>query len=417
MDQSRVPAEDHDFSAFDSHDPALARDPYPVYERLRSRCPVTWSPSWGGFWVASGHAEVSLAGRDKAFSTGQVLPDGTFQGVTIPPLGQTGRLVPLEQDAPESIKYRRLLASFYSAGRVRERMPELRRLARDSVDAVIRDGSCDIVQALTLRVPAVVTMRDIGFPDERWAEVDTLLHRALLAAPHDMAAARAHAQEITLEILEQVEQHREDGTGGGLIPHLLAATVDGRPVDDEDILSVLYLLLLGIDPTSTLTATALLHLANDHDLRKRLAAEPALLPRAADEFLRWMSPVQGTSRTVTADTSLGGVRLRRGERIFLSWGAANRDPSVFADPDAVLIDRDRRDHLAFGAGPHYCLGAALVRAMFSVMVEEVLTRMPDYAVADPAGITYFPDLSSVYGVTSLPLTYTPGEPTRTTDPE
>ncbi|WP_327367118.1 cytochrome P450 [Streptomyces sp. NBC_01217] len=417
MDQPITSVEDRTIAAFDSHDPALSRNPYPTYEQLRSRCPVTWSPSWGGFWMASGHAEVASAGRDKAFSTGQVLPDGTLQGVTIPPLGQTGRLVPLEQDAPESIKYRRLLASFYSAGRVRERLPELRRLARESVDAVISDGSCDIVQALTLRVPAIVTMRDIGLPDERWAEVDALLHKALLAAPHDMAAARAHGQEITLEILEQVEQHREDGTGGGLIPHLLAATVDGRPVDDGDILSILYLLLLGIDPTSTLTATALLHLTQDQKLRKRLTSDPSLIPQAADEFLRWMSPVQGTSRTVTTDTSLGGTTLRPGERVFLSWAAANRDPSAFAEPDAVLIDRENRDHLAFGAGPHYCLGAALVRAMFSAMLEQVLTRMPDYVVADPDGISYFPDLSSVYGVTALPLTYTPGEPTRITDPE
>ncbi len=407
---SRAPGEAAGGGAdFDSHDPALARDPFPAYERLRAAGPVTWSGNWDGFWVAVGHAEVSAAARSRRLLTGRTLPDGTVQGVTIPPLGQTGRMAPLELDAPLSLKYRKVLAAFYSAGRVRARERELRDLARESLDAAIDAGTCDIVPAFTLRVPGIVTMRDIGLPDDRWFDVDALLHRALLSAPHDMAAARHYAQLITLEIVEEMEAVRElleedpDAPAGGLIAQLLRTTVDGEPVPDEDIVSMMYFLLLGIDPTSTLTATALWHLSHHPDLKRRLTDDPRLIPRAADEYLRWMSPVQGTSRTVGEDFGLGGRQLAAGERIFLSWAAANRDESVY--PRAFEIDLDRPDerHHAFGGGPHYCVGAGIVRAMFTVMMEEMLTRRPDYEVADEDAITWFPDLSSFYGITSLPL--------------
>ncbi|MEU3415727.1 cytochrome P450 [Streptomyces sp. NPDC006658] len=394
---------------FDSHDPALARDPFPAYERLRAVGPVTWSERWDGFWVAVGHREVSAAARSRSLLTGRTLPDGTVQGVTIPPLGQTGRMAPLELDAPLALKYRKLLAAFYSAGRVRAREQELRDLARESLDAAIAAGTCDIVPAFTLRVPAIVTMRDIGLPDDRWSDVDALLHRALLAAPHDMPAARHYAQLITLEIVEEMEAVRDlleddpDARAGGLIAQLLRTTVDGEPVPDEDIVSMMYFLLLGIDPTSTLTATALWHLAHHPGLKRRLIDDPRLIPRAADEYLRWMSPVQGTSRTAAEDFTLGERHLAAGERVFVSWAAANRDESVYPNASEVDLDRLGERHHAFGGGPHYCVGAGIVRAMFTVMLEEILTRRPDYEIADENAITWFPDLSSFYGITSLPL--------------
>jgi cytochrome P450 len=387
---------------FNSHDPAIAADPFPTYERLRATCPVTWSRSWGGFWVVSGHAEVASASRSPLVKTAQTLADGTTQGVSIPPLGHTGKLVPLEMDSPACLKYRRLLASFYSPSRVKARMPEFRRLAAECLNEVIESGSCDIVTALTLRLPGILTMRDIGLPEERWAEIETMLHRALLSAPHDLAASREAAQLICLDIIEEMEARR-DGANGGLIEYLLKARVDGQPVSDEDIISMMYLLLLGIDPTSTLTATTLLYLAGDPELKARLIADRTLIPDVADEFLRWVSPVQGTSRTLAADMVSGGQELRPGDRLLLIWASANRDESVFPDAGRVDPDRDASAHLAFGGGQHYCLGAAMVRAMFTAMLDEVLTRIPDYVPS--ADAKWFPDLSSVYGVNELRITF------------
>ncbi len=392
---------------YDSHDPAIAEDPYPVYARLRQSCPVQWSRAWDGYWVATGHREVSLAARNaKVFKTSQDLTDGTVQGVTIPPLGQTGRMVPLELDSPECLKYRKLMAAFYSPRRTAARAGEFRKLARECIDEVIESGSCDIVQALTEKLPSILTMRDIGIPEERWSEIDAMLHRALFSAPHDPPAAREAAQIICLDIVEALESRRE-GAPGGLLAHLITCEVDGEPVSDDAIVSMMYFLLLGIDPTSSLTAIALRTLDHRPELKARLMADRTLIPKAADEFLRWVSPVQGTSRILSEDVEMAGRTLRKGDRVLLAWAAANRDEGTFTDPDVVDLDRGSDRHMAFGGGPHYCLGAPMVREMFTAMLEEVFDRMPDYSVADES-IRWFPDLTPVYGISALTVRFTPG---------
>jgi cytochrome P450 len=373
---------------------------------------VQWSRAWGGYWVATGFPEVSTAARGaRIFKTSRDEPDGTVQGVTIPPLGQTGRMVPLELDSPECLKYRKLIAPFYSPSRIAERVGEIRKLAADCVDEVIERGECDLVQALTEKLPSILTMRDIGLPEERWFEIDALLHRALFAAPADPDTARECAQLICLEFVEALEIRR-DGGSGGLLAHLATCRVDGGPVSDDAIISMMYFLLLGIDPTSSLTAIALRTLAQQPELRVRLMRDRSLIPAAADEFLRWISPVQGTSRILADEVELGGRRIAGNERILLSWAAANRDESVFPHADEVDLDRDATRHLAFGGGQHYCLGAAMVREMFTAMLEEVFDRMPDYTVAEESDVAWFPDLTPVYGISALPIRFTPG-PRRT----
>ena len=155
----RCPVADLDY---DSHDPAIAVDPFPSYAKLRASCPVQWSRAWDGYWVATGHQEVSAAARDaRIFKTSQNLADGTIQGVTIPSLGQTGRMIPLELDSPECLKYRKLISAFYSPSRIAGRADEFRHLAATCVDEVIEAGACDIVEALTEKLPSILTMRDI----------------------------------------------------------------------------------------------------------------------------------------------------------------------------------------------------------------------------------------------------------------
>lgn len=391
---------------FDSHDPAIAADPFPTYAELRDSCPVQHSGAWDGYWVATGFEEVAAAARDaKTFKTSQDLPDGTVQGVTIPPLGQTGRMVPLELDSPESLKYRRLISAFYSPRRIDARAAEFRQLAAACLDEVIERGECDLVLALTEKLPSILTMRDIGLPEDRWLEIDSMLYRGLFAAPQDPYTARESAQLICLEILQALDDRR--GEAGGLLQHLSTCEVDGKPVPDDAIVSMMYLLLLGIHPTSSLTAIALLELQRQPELRARLMADRSLIRESADEFLRWVSPVQVAGRTLARDADLGGQRLAGGERVLLAWAAANRDEAVFPHADRIDLDRDAGRHLAFGGGQHYCLGAPMVREMFTVMLEEVLERIPDYVIDEP-GIAWFPDLTPVYGIKSLPIRFSPG---------
>jgi cytochrome P450 len=375
---------------FDSHDPRLAENPFPAYHELL-RNPVAWSCARGGFWVVSGHDEVTEAARDPALRTSYPLPDGTVQGVSIPPLGQTGRMVPLELDPPESVPYRRTLAAFYSAGRIAERGPEIRDLVAHCLAEA--GPECDLVDALTLRVPAVLTLRDIGVPEDRWQAMEETLHRSLLASPDDLPGAREAAQDLCLDLVLALDRPSD------LVRALRATDVNGRPMTDEDVVSALFLLLLGIDPTSSVTATALLYLSGNRVLRDRLAADPDAVPRAVDEFLRWTSPVQGTCRTAARQTHIGGRVVQPSERVFLSWASADRDERAYADPDAVDVDRPSLRHLAFGAGVHYCVGAGFAKAMAAEMLTQVLRRGYD-VTGDPV---YFPDLSSFYGITSLPV--------------
>lgn len=400
----------------DSHDRTLAPDPFASLARIREVGPMTWSRSYSGYWVATGFDAVATAARDPRLVAGHVRPDGSFQGVTTPPLGQTGRLVPLELNPPESLKYRRLLGGFFSARRVKARMDELRTLAATCIDDVIESGSCDLVPALTMRLPSVVTLRDIGIPEDRWQDLDDVVERGLLCAPHDTAGAREAAMEACLDIVDAMEEGR-GADDGGLMSTLLGATIDGHPLEEEEIVSAMYLLLLGIHPTSTFAATALWYLAQHPDLRARLVADPALVPASAEEFVRWVCPIQSTTRSATEDVHLAGRDIAEGDRVFMSWAAANRDPEVFPDGDVVDLDRDTSGHLGFGGGVHYCLGAHLVRAMYTVMVEEVLRRMPDYRVADESAIRWFPDVSFAYGVTALPVVFTPGRRSFATVPQ
>lgn len=394
---------------FDPHDPAIAIDPFPTYAALREWYQVSWSRSWGGFWVASRYASVAAASRMRTLHAGHTLPNGVVQGISVPPVGRSGPLIPLELNPPQSLAYRRLLTDLYSPASVKARIPEIRRLAADSLDAVIERGSCDIVQALTERVPSILTMRDIGIAEERWAEVDSLVHDALMRDPASGKGADA-GQAVCVIILEEMEELRDCGSGG-LMSRLLSATIDGEPVSDEAIVSIVYLLLLGIHPTSALVATALWYLARHPELRDRLVADRSSLHSCADEFLRWVSPVQGTCRTAVADLRLGDTKIAAGERVFLSWASANRDATVFEDADSVAVGRNCSHHIAFGSGPHYCLGASLVRTVFVVVINEVLCRIPDFEIADEPTISWFPDLSSVYGIDALSLKFTPGRRT------
>ncbi|MFH8533533.1 cytochrome P450 [Streptomyces tendae] len=393
---------------YDSHDPAIAVDPFPTYAKLRESCPMQWSRAWDGYWVATGHHEVSSAARDaRTFQTAQNRADGTVQGVTIPSLGQSNRMIPLELDSPECLKYRKLISVFYSPKRVAARAGEVRQLAAACIDEVIERGECDIVLAMTEKLPSILTMRDIGLPEERWFDIDSLLYRALFAAPHDPSTARECAQLICLELVEALDAQR-DGDRAGLLGHLATCEVDGAPIPDDDIVSMMYLLLLGIYPTSSLTAIALRTLAQQPELRSRLMSDRSLIRTAVDEFLRWVSPVQSTGRIAAEDVELGGQRITRGEQVLLGWAAANRDDSVFPHSDRIDLNRDAGRHLAFGAGQHYCVGAAMVREMFTAMLEEVFDRIPDYTVADDAAIEWFPDLTPVYGIKALPIRFAPG---------
>jgi cytochrome P450 len=188
--------------------------------------------------------------------------------------------------------------------------------------------------------------------------------------------------------------------------------VDGAPLSDIDVMSYVFLLLFGgLDTTTAALANAVVLLDRDPDTSRELIEHPERLGRAVEEFLRFEAPVQALGRTLSRDVELGGHRLRAGERALLIWASANRDPAVFPDPERFDAERTPNRHLAFGVGLHRCLGSNLGRAMFHVMLDRLLARIPDYRLTEDPTPHRYSDAAIVFALHHLPVAFTP-EPER-----
>jgi cytochrome P450 len=190
---------------------------------------------------------------------------------------------------------------------------------------------------------------------------------------------------------------------------LATGTIDGEPLSHQRIQDLSFNILAGgVDTTTALTSSALVYLARNPADRQRLIEDPALLPFACEEFLRFYSPIPALCRTATADTEINGWQIGKGERVMLAYAAGNRDPEAFEDPESVRLDRFPNKHVGFGAGMHRCLGSFLARMMFQEMVSEVLKRMPDYELIEEE-LRPYPSIGGVNGWVSIPARFTPGK--------
>ena len=210
---------------------------------------------------------------------------------------------------------------------------------------------------------------------------------------------------------KRVIEERRAEPRDDLISTLCAAEVDGHQLDDESILNETLLLLIGGDETTRhVISGGMLAFIDSPEQWAALRDDHDLLPGAVEEMLRWVSPVKNMSRVLTADVELAGQRLPAGDHVILFYPSANRDETVFEDPDRFDIRRDPNPHIAFGFGPHFCLGASLARLELKVMFRELSARLPDLALRDATPLPYRPS-NFVSGLESMPVTFTPTAPT------
>lgn len=388
---------------FDLHDSTFAKDPYPTYEAMRTTCPVTWSDRWGGFWAVSGYDAVSQVARD----------DATFssaQGLSIP-AGQTNMrpLIPIEIDPPQFQKYRRLVTPLFSAPTIAGMEDAVRRTTIELIDQFVEKGSADLVADLAQPMPANMFMEMLGFPVERAREFQEWVFITSHEQFHDFDKGVEAALNVYAAFAEAIEDRRDaPGTHDDAIEYLINAEIDGERLTDEEIMDFGFLLLAGgLDTTTSAIGNALRFLDEHREHRDMLLADPSLMPHAVEEFLRFEAPVQGLGRTVTADVELAGQQLKAGDKVWLLWAAANRDPAAFDAPDDIRFDRANNRHMSFGVGIHRCLGMHLGRLELRVALEEVLKRLPDYRVVSPPEL--HDDCSIVYGLTALHVEFTPGK--------
>jgi cytochrome P450 len=219
-----------------------------------------------------------------------------------------------------------------------------------------------------------------------------------------VAASTAMSARLAESIVEIRQNPRP-----GMVDGLIRASICGRPASDEDIGGTLSLLIGGgFDTTTSLTAHSLEWLSQNPTERERLRADlPSLIDSATEEFLRFYTPAPGDGRTVTMNYELSGKKLEEGDRLYLSFAMANRDPVVFPEPDTLMIEREPNRHTSFGLGGHRCIGSNVARLVFKTMLTAVLERLPDYH-CDPAGAVHYDTIGVINGMKHLPATFTPG---------
>jgi cytochrome P450 len=399
---------------FDRHTPDYIDHFSDITHELHSRCPIAWTETYGGHWVASGYKEVFEIARNATLLSNDNDVKGErkgYQGITIP--GQPGRDSRggfLEMDPPEQRDYRRALDPYLSPAAVARWKPMTEDLTRACLDERIETGTIDFVDDLANIVPAVVTLALMGLPLVDWVIYCEPAHATVFTPPDspDMARVMEGAIAMGMRLTESIRQARESPRPG-MVKALIEASVCDAATTDEDIRDTLTLLIGGgFDTTTALTAHALEWLSQNPAERDRLRSDLAgLIDSATEEFLRVYTPAPGDGRTVTRDYELSGKVLEEDDRLWLSWAMANRDPSVFPDPDVLKIDRKHNRHTSFGLGLHRCIGSNVARAGFKVMLAAVLERMPDYH-CDPAGAVHYDTIGVINGMKHLPATFTPG---------
>ena len=251
----------------------------------------------------------------------------------------------------------------------------------------------------------------MGLPLVEWTIYCEPAHASVYTPPESPEMARVIEGAIAMgtRLAESIVEIRSNPRPG-MINALVEGAVCGEPISDNDIRDTLGLLIGGgFDTTTSLTAHALEWLSENPAERDRLRGDlPGLIDSATEEFLRFYTPAPGDGRTVTRDYQLSGKTLQEGDRLWLSWAMANRDPSVFPDPDHIKIDRKHNRHTSFGLGLHRCIGSNVARAVFKTMLTGVLQRMPDYT-CDPTGAVHYDTIGVINGMKHLPATFTPGQ--------
>ena len=357
--------------------------PHGQFAWLREHAPVYWheEPGGRGFWAVTRHADVWAVDRDfSAFSsepTIMIADPREGEG------GFGGHKMMLMMDPPEHTAFRKLIRSEFTQPAAHLREGRIGELARQIVDAVVDKGECDFVGEVAGEMPSFVIAELMGLPLEDGRELYKLTE-TIHTAPEALPPGAGQAAVMKMfEYGSGVIAEKRARPGEDLASKLLACEVDGHKLNDiEFLLFFLLLVDAGGDTTRNLLSGGLLALMEHPDQLAWLKADlPARLPAAREELLRWTSPVIYMRRTATRDLELVGQQIAAGDKVVMYFGSANRDPARFERPDVLDLSRATNEHIAFGTGPHGCLGQHIARIEIDAMLAEVLTRMQDFELA------------------------------------
>lgn len=381
----------------------MAEDRTAAYSFLRAAGPVLRT-AFGSYLITSAEAAEFALRSPGLFSSRRAFD---LVGSPLP-------LVPIAFDPPEHTRYRRILQPFFSPRGVAAWLPQVRALAGELIDGVAQRGQCDLVEDLAVPLPAQVFLTLFGLPVDDRDRLNTWKDGLLRSGPPGPGETRGErairlGAELYEYLVEHVAQRCRDGTGTstgtGLLGQLLADSTDER-LTDEEIYGLAFLFVLaGLETVTSALSTAFAVLASQPPLRSRIADDPAVIPAAVEELLRVDGPLLFVPRVTTQDVEVAGQLIPAGALVQVMVAVADRDPAPHPDPDVIDFSRQERN-LAFGGGPHRCLGSHLARMEMRVAIEEWHRRIPEYQLAPgPAPRVTWP--AGVVGIGHLPLIFPP----------
>ncbi|GAA1538670.1 cytochrome P450 [Nocardioides humi] len=386
---------------FDHHSAAFAADPDGILRALRTASPVAYTDHYGGFYVITGYDEVrQVLLDDRSFSVERD-PDGRG-GLLIPPSTHAREtLLPGEIDPPRHTAFRRLLTHRFARNAVQAYRPATQGFVDECLDEIVALGDFDVVHHLGAPVPLALTVHLLGLPGsaEQRARHKLAVEEVFglgktRGTQEGLAAVDGLSEQIRRTMDERRRAPRDD-----VISDLVSA--DAPRLADVEIRGfIMNLLAGGLPTTASTTAHALLALHHDRSLRQRLIDDPDLVGPAVDEFVRTSSPSVSLARTVREQVEVGGVPFTPGDRVLVLLPSANVDARRYTSPETIDLERGGQ-HLAFGAGAHYCLGVHLARLELTLMLTAVLTRLPDYSI-DEGLVQRLPMRGMLNGYVSMP---------------
>jgi cytochrome P450 len=391
-------------SSYDPFDPRVIEDPYPHYAWLRESAPCHRVES-RKIWVLSRYADVLEGLRNtRVFSSNQ--------GV-----GYERRPVPMmiAYDPPAHTRLRRIVAHPFTPRQIEGLRPRVERIAIDLLEPLLGAGTVDWVEEVALPLPVWVIAELMGVPPERRADFKRwsaatvqVLGGAVDLPPAERMRAEGVIGQFAAYFYGVIQERRAaakvDDKGDDLISLLLRANLDGEKLQDGELISFCVLLLVaGNETTTSLIGNGALACMENPEEWRQVESDPALVRPLIEEALRYDAPIQGFFRNTLAEIEVAGTRIPAGEKVMMLYGSANRDARQFPDPDAFRVRRNPEEHLAFGAGPHICLGAHLARLEAEVLTRVYLERVRTMRREGAAERTNNPLLR---GLAKLPVSLT-----------
>jgi cytochrome P450 len=377
---------------FDPDDIGFVADPYPAYERLRDRAPILYDEATD-HWLVTRYDDVNALLRDRRFGR-TYLHVATHEEMghepPSPSLDPFWHLINhgiLDMEPPDHTRVRRLVSKAFTPRMVESMRTPVQELTDELVDAVAGGGTFDLLPAIAEPLPVAVIAELLGVPRtdrhllRPWS-ADICRMYELHPTEEDATVAVAASVEFS-GYLRALSRERRAAPTGDLISELTLVVDEGERLTEDELIGTCVLLLnAGHEATVNVTGNGWWALFRTPDALDRLRAEPALVPSAVEELMRWDTPLQLFERWVLEDVEIHGMRVPRGAELGLVFGSANRDPAIFESPDELRLDREPNPHVTFGAGIHFCLGAPLARLELQTSFATVLRRLPNLVLAE-----------------------------------